>query len=147
MLSAMADKPDVLKAAPTEDDPVVINPLNGEPMEKLQIGNVKIDRCAKTGAIWLDRGELAQLALLDGKHKGLLRGLDKLPDGAVPTPRKRGTLKSPRGGAVMMVVSDPQQKHVEFEVDPETGGCFFDAGELADLTDYSFKERLRSFLG
>lgn len=59
----------------------------------------------------------------------------------------RGAIKSPRSGEVMMVVNDPKQKHVEFEVDPVSGGCFFDAGELADLTEYSFAERLRSVLG
>ncbi|MEM7622876.1 MAG: zf-TFIIB domain-containing protein [Planctomycetota bacterium] len=143
----MADKAEVIKVEPTDDDPAIVNPLNDEPMEKLQIGNVKIDRCAKTGAIWLDRGELAQLALLDAKHKGLIKQLDKRKPDSDAARSRRGPLKSPRTGAVMMVVSDPEQKHIEFEVDPEGGGCFFDAGELADLTDYTFKERLRSLFG
>lgn len=137
-----------MKVEPTPDDPVLHNPLNGAAMDKLQIGNVKIDRCAKTGAIWLDRGELAQLALLDGRLKALIKQIDKPnAEGEKHRRKHRGPLKSPRSGAVMMVVNDPQQKHVEFEVDPDSGGCFFDAGELADLTEYSFGERLRSFLG
>jgi Zn-finger nucleic acid-binding protein len=126
---------------------VVINPINGEPMDKLQIGNVKIDRCRVTGCIWLDKGELAQLALLDAQHKGLLKKLDKPNNDAPPRNARRGPLKSPRTGAVMMVVNDPEQKHVEFEVCPQCGGCFFDSGELSDLTEYTFKERLRSLLG
>ena len=144
----MADKHEITTVEATDDDPIIDSPLTGEPMEKLQIGNVKIDRCPKTGSIWLDRGELAQLALLDAKHKGLLKQLDKKGSGDDSFRRNhRGTLKSPRTGAVMMVVNDPEQKHAEFEVDPESGWCFFDAGELADLTEYTFKERLRSFFG
>ncbi|MEM7755817.1 MAG: zf-TFIIB domain-containing protein [Planctomycetota bacterium] len=143
----MAGKVEIVKVEPTGDDPVVINPVNGEPMEKLQIGDVKIDRCPTTGAIWLDKGELAQLALLDGQHKGLLKRLDKPNTDAPARAVRRGPIKSPRTGAVMMVVNDPEQKHVEFEVCPQSGGCFFDAGELADLTEYTFKERLRVLLG
>ncbi len=143
----MAQKPEIRPVEATADDPVVINPINGEPMEKLQIGNVKIDRCPVTGAIWLDKGELAQLALLDAQHKGLLKKLDKANADAPMRRSRRGPLKSPRTGAAMMVVNDPEQKHVEFEVCPQCGGCFFDAGELSDLTEYTFKERLRSLLG
>lgn len=133
---------------PTGADPAIVNPLNGETMEKLQIGAVRIDRCPKTGAIWLDRGELAQLALLSATQKGLLQALDKpTAESEAARRAKRGSLKSPRTGVVMMVVSDDRQRHIEFEVDPESGGCFFDAGELADLTDYSFKERLRGLFG
>lgn len=143
----MAEQTDIQTVEATDDDPIIMSPLTGEPMEKLQVGNVKIDRCPKSGAIWLDRGELAQLALLDAKNKGLLRQLDKR--GGDPSYRRnqRGTLKSPRTGVEMMVVNDPEQKHVEFEVDPDSGGCFFDAGELSDLTEYTFRERIRSFLG
>jgi len=143
----MGEKVEIQRVEPTADDPIVINPINGEPMEKLQIGDVKIDRCPTTGAIWLDRGELAQLALLDAQHKGLLKKLDKANPDAPARAVRRGPLRSPRTDAVMMVVNDPEQKHVEFEVCPESGGCFFDAGELADLTEYTFRERLRVLLG
>lgn len=140
-------KPEIRPAEPTVDDPVINNPLTGTPMEKFQIGGVKIDRCPKTGAIWLDRGELAQLALMPAELKSLIRQLDRPTGEESPRRGHRGPLRSPRSGAKMMVVRDPEQKHVEFEVDPETGGCFFDAGELADLTEYTLKERLRSFFG
>ena len=46
---------------------------------------------------------------------------------------------------MMVVVKDPNQPHIEFEMCPVSGGCFFDAGELVDMIDYSFVERLRSF--
>ena len=141
----MADA-EIVQIEPTDDDPVVINPLNDKPMQKLKIGPVQIDRCEETGAIWLDRGELAQLATLGAQYKKMLKELDQ-PNPEATRRARRGPIKSPRTGEVMMVVNDPSQKHIEFEVDPSGGGCFFDAGELADLTEYSFGERLRSFFG
>lgn len=129
---------------PSDDEPVVINPLNGKPMEKIEIGGVLIDRCPETGAIWLDRGELARLSSLGKDDRALLLEIDK------PLSRKarrqRGKLVSPQNGTQMMVViRDDKQPHIEFEMCPVSGGCYFDAGELADLTDYNFLERLRSF--
>lgn len=131
---------------PSENDPVVVNPLNGEPMRKIDIGGVKIDRCETTGAIWLDRGELGQLALLDARYKRVIKSIDtRRPD---ETPREtRGQIHSPRTGARMLIVQDPDDPSVEFDVCPECGGCFFDSGELAELTDYSFVDRLRVMLG
>jgi len=141
----MSDLPESIKRVdPTPDDPAITNPLNGAEMEKLEIGGIKIDRCPSTGAIWLDRGELSRLATLDKEHRKALKALDHKRDD-VTARSGRGTLKSPRAGVPMMVVNDPKQSHIEFEVCPESGGCFFDAGELFDLLDYSFSERLRSF--
>lgn len=129
---------------PTDDDPLVINPLNGVPMEKLEIGGILIDRCPETGAIWLDRGELARLGSLGKEDKALLRQMDRKPPRKVR--RARGALVSPQNGTQMMVVvKDSDQPHIEFEMCPVSGGCFFDPGELADLTDYNFLERVRSF--
>lgn len=136
----------IRKEEPTSDDPSIVNPLNGEPMERLNVGGVSIDRCPKTGAIWLDQGELARLALMDADNKGLLKELDQ-PIPNVARRAQRGALKSPKTGEPMMVVTDPQQKHVEFEVCRDSGGIFFDSGELADLVEYTFKERLKSFFG
>jgi len=131
---------------PSEADPAVINPLNGEVMEKLDIGGVKIDRCPKTGAIWLDRGELGQLALLSAKYKGIIKAIDEHREDDVPR-EARGRIRSPRTGALMIIVQDPDDPSVEFDVCPECGGCFFDSGELAELTEYSFVDRLRVMLG
>lgn len=131
---------------PSEDDPVVINPLNGEPMEKLDVGGVKIDRCATTGAIWLDRGELGQLALLGARFKAVIKAIDEHREDEIPR-TSRGRIRSPRTGALMVIVQDPDDPAVEFDVCPDCGGCFFDSGELAELTEYSFRERLSVMLG
>ena len=130
---------------PSDDDPVVVNPLNGTAMEKFSIDGVVIDRCPETGAIWLDRGELAHLGALSKAGRALLMQVDSKPP-SKEKKRDRGQLVSPQNGTNMMVVvRDPDQRHIEFEMCPVSGGCFFDAGELVDLTDYSFVERVKSF--
>lgn len=129
----------------TDDDPMMVNPINGVAMEKFEIEGVCIDRCPATGAVWLDRGELARLGSLSKNGRSLLKQIDRRPDRKL---RKagRGELVSPQNGTSMMiVVRDPQQPHIEFEMCPVSGGCYFDAGELIDMIDYSFVERVRSF--
>jgi Zn-finger nucleic acid-binding protein len=133
------------RVEPSETDPAVVNPLNGESMEKLDVGGVKIDRCASTGAIWLDRGELGQLALLSARYKSVIKAIDEHREDEVPR-ASRGRIRSPRTGALMLIVRDPDDPAVEFDVCPECGGCFFDSGELAELTEYSFRDRLAVML-
>ncbi|RMG45488.1 MAG: hypothetical protein D6719_00215 [Candidatus Dadabacteria bacterium] len=40
---------------------VRLSPITGEPMEKLEIMGVTVDRCPTSGGIWLDAGELEQI--------------------------------------------------------------------------------------
>ena len=37
------------------------SPITGEPMEQVTMMGVTVDRCSKSGGIWLDAGELEQL--------------------------------------------------------------------------------------
>ncbi|HHN77446.1 MAG TPA: hypothetical protein ENK11_02060 [Phycisphaerales bacterium] len=130
---------------PTADDPAIRNPVNNIEMEKIEIGGVRIDRCAFTGAIWLDRGELGRLQALSKEDKALLKEMDTQPEEGTRLGRPaRGMLTSPKSDKPLIVVRDEQQPHIEFEVCPETGGCYFDAGELSDLLEYTFVEKLRS---
>lgn len=39
-----------------------MSPATGKPMEQLTVMGVVIDRCPETGGIWLDSGELEQIA-------------------------------------------------------------------------------------
>lgn len=130
---------------PSVDDPLVVNPLNGVAMEKFAIEGVVIDRCPQTGAIWLDRGEISRLGALSKPGRALLKQIDRKPK-AKHRKMDRGELVSPeRGTEMMVVVRDPRQPHIEFEMCPVSGGCFFDAGELIDMIDYSFADRIRAF--
>ncbi len=138
-------KNEVRFVEPSDDDPQMVNPINGVAMEKFAIDDVVIDRCPETGAIWLDRGELSRLGALSKKGRALLKQIDRKPKGKAKT-HTRGELVSPQNGTEMMVVvRDPHQPHIEFEMCPVSGGCYFDPGELVDMIDYSFVERVRSF--
>ena len=75
-----------------------------------------------------------QLALLNAKYKGVIKAIDVHREDDVPR-EKRGRIRSPRTGALMIIVQDPDDPSVEFDVCPECGGCFFDSGELAELTE------------
>lgn len=39
-----------------------MSPATGKPMEQLTVMGVVIDRCPESGGIWLDAGELEQIA-------------------------------------------------------------------------------------
>jgi len=131
----------------TTDDPAIKNPATGMEMEKIEIGGVRIDRCPFTGSIWLDRGELAQINSLSKEDKAILKEMDSTPPSMARKfdKPKRGMLTGPHSKASLMIVRDDEQPHIEFEVCPETGGCFFHFGELSDLAEYSFVERLKTF--
>lgn len=49
-----------------------LSPINGEPMEQISLMGVAVDRCPKSGGIWLDAGELELIlkAAADSKEKG-----------------------------------------------------------------------------
>lgn len=38
-----------------------LSPITGEPMEQVTINGVVVDRCQKSGGIWLDAGELEEI--------------------------------------------------------------------------------------
>ena len=40
-----------------------LSPITGEPMEQVAVHGVVVDRCSKSGGIWLDAGELEELVL------------------------------------------------------------------------------------
>lgn len=131
---------------PTQAEPAVINPATGMEMERFEIGGVVIDRCPHTGSIWLDRGELGRINLFSKADRALLEEIDRAPESAARFPRShRGMTRGPKSDSLLMIVRDDEQPHIEFEVCPVTGGCYFHAGELADLVDYSFVERLKTF--
>jgi len=49
-----------------------LSPVSGEPMEQVTLMGVAIDRCPKSGGIWLDAGELELIikAATESKESG-----------------------------------------------------------------------------
>ncbi|MDD2941342.1 MAG: zf-TFIIB domain-containing protein [bacterium] len=52
-----------------------LSPISGEPMETLSIDGLQVDRCSKSGAIWLDGGELEQLLDFGSNRQGTAKGV------------------------------------------------------------------------
>ena len=135
---------------PNKPDPragLISCPKDAEPMERITLGAVAIDRCPTCGGVWLDAGELEGLrqAMLIEQHR---RTLDQLDDMGTTEPEARpNPLLCPRDRARMSVHRHPAQTHIEMDVCTKCGGMFFDAGELSDLTEFSLAERLKSLLG
>ncbi|MBZ0173171.1 MAG: zf-TFIIB domain-containing protein, partial [Phycisphaerales bacterium] len=48
----------------------------------------------------------------------------------------------PRDNTPLTQVRDPKQPHVQYDLCPHCGGVFFDTGELADLTEFTLRERI-----
>lgn len=128
-------------------DQLISCPKDGVPMHRITLGSVAVDRCPTCGGVWLDAGELAGFkhAMLVEQHRATLAQLDELGiDEPVDRPQP---LLCPRDHTRMSVHRDPKQKHIELDACTKCGGMFFDAGELADLSELTMGERLKSLLG
>lgn len=56
-----AERETLAKLAKSRHEGERKSPITGEPMEQVTLFGVVIDRCKKSGGIWLDAGELEQL--------------------------------------------------------------------------------------
>lgn len=128
-------------------DAFVSCPKDAEPMERITLGSVTVDRCRTCGGVWLDAGELESLkqAMLIEQHRATMDQLDRF--GTEEPAVRPNPLLCPRDHQRMSVHHDPRQKHIEMDVCTKCGGMFFDAGELSDLTEFTLGERLRALLG
>jgi Zn-dependent protease with chaperone function/Zn-finger nucleic acid-binding protein len=69
----------------------LLSPATGAPMQRLTLfGDIAIDRCADTGGLWLDKGELKAIAdrcalNLAVEPEAARRSLDRQPDGKLTT--------------------------------------------------------------
>lgn len=115
-------------------------------MNRITLGAVAIDRCPACAGVWLDRGELDALrhTMLLEEHRETLQAMDRL--GTTEPAERPQPLLCPRDHARMSVHHHPEQHHIEFDSCSKCGGMFFDAGELADLTEFTIGERLRALL-
>ncbi|MGQ0626559.1 MAG: zf-TFIIB domain-containing protein [Phycisphaerales bacterium] len=118
-------------------------PKDAQLMEKVTVGAMVIDRCARCGSIWLDSFELERLLAVQGAAArvdvGAVRGMT--PGNTI------GAVACPRDGASMHEVADPVQAHVRMHTCRVCNGKLLDAGELKDLSELTLLERLRSFVG
>ena len=126
-------------------DPRLRCPKDGTLMERQSIGPanraVQIDRCARCGALWLDRHELEQVLSL-----GAAKAVDLGPFGSDKPNGPIAPLHCPRDDSILVEIADKQQKHVLIMLCTECGGKLLDAGELTDISEFTMMERLRAAL-
>jgi Zn-finger nucleic acid-binding protein len=92
----------------------------------LEFEGVEIDYCPETGAIWLDAGELEQIAHLAGADPAHLASA--IREGQ---PKKGGEKRCPRCGKRLDRVAVSET--LELDRCPQGHGLWFDRGELAAL--------------
>lgn len=105
-------------------------------------GGVTIDRCGQCGALWLDKGELERLIAMRAARRA-----DIGPFRNDRSVKPLGALTCPRDGGILTEVADEKQEHVLVMLCSECGGKLLDAGELIDLQEFTFVERLKATLG
>lgn len=118
-------------------------PRDRSSMESEAVGRVVIDRCGRCGGIWLDAGELESL-VKDGPGGALWADIG--PAVQSRTRAQLGALLCPRDGRELQAVEHDQQKHVEVDRCARCRGMFLDVGELADLSEFTLRERVAAVL-
>jgi Zn-finger nucleic acid-binding protein len=114
-------------------------------MEKQAVGGaggVTIDRCARCGALWLDKGEMERLLSMGAARQADLGpfGRGAKPNGPI------APLQCPRDGQILAELADGRQPHVLIMLCADCGGKLLDAGELTDPSEFTIAERLRAVL-
>lgn len=125
------------------DELRILCPKDGITMEKVRVGELVIDHCARCGGMWFDPYELAA-ALNHEKaaQKIDTGGLPKLYTHRVYNPTN---MECPRDHTSLISVPDARQPHVMIDICRTCGGVLLDAGELKDLDEFTISERLRAF--
>lgn len=110
-------------------------------MERVQVGEVTLDRCPACGSIWCDAYELEAVLKTQGGASRTDIGVDEVTSGRKAITPKR----CPRDKAELIEIPDPRQPHVKIDLCRTCGGVLLDEGELKDLSEFTFAERLRAF--
>lgn len=125
-------------------DPRLRCPKDGTIMQREAVprAGVSIDRCGHCGALWVDKGEIERIVAMKASA-----GVDIGPFRRDKLVNPLGALNCPRDGTILTEIADATQKHVLVMLCTDCGGKLLDAGELLDLQDFTFAERLRATLG
>ncbi len=119
-------------------------PKDGTFMQKEQVGGasgVTVDRCSHCGALWLDKGELEKLVAMKAAKR-----TDIGPFTNDRYIKPLGAITCPRDASIMTEIADSKQQHILIMLCSDCGGKLLDAGELLDLQEFTFAERLKATL-
>jgi Zn-finger nucleic acid-binding protein len=117
-------------------------PKDGFLMEQVPVGGLSVDRCANCGAMWFDARELEKVL----KHDEVIAQLDIGKQMDVTRGGVLGDRHCPRDGSPLITMVDEKQTHIEELGCTVCGGVLLDAGELRDLSEFTLKEKFRSWL-
>ena len=111
-------------------------------LEPLTFGDVLIDRCQQCLGIWLDHGERKAM-----EYEGELNEFD-FEQEVGDVEFKEHPLYCPVcQEAELSLVMEIHQTEITYEYCVSCNGSFYDAGELADLSETQAFEQVRSILG
>jgi hypothetical protein len=99
-----------------------------------------IDRCNACHGLWFPEDSYKHL-----KEEWMSHFMDT---GNPKIGKHYNTMKeipSPVTGKPMKVVTDKKQPHIEYEVDVDGHGAFFDAGEYTDFVEDTISDFFKSF--
>lgn len=103
-------------------------------------GGVTVDRCTNCKGIWFDLGEAQQL-----KDKWMSDFIDSGDPEVGQKYNEMRDVECPRCGKPMDQLSDPLQKHIQYEACAEHG-MYFDAGEFTDYKYETLMDIFRDFV-
>jgi len=104
-------------------------------------GDREVNRCTNCSGLWFKPVDLKRLRntykaeILDAGNTGIGRQNNKLED-----------INCPECGIKMDKVSDDDQTHIWYESCPDLHGVYFDAGELADLSQETFMDHIKGWI-
>ena len=103
-------------------------------------GGVTVDRCTVCHGLWFDIGEAETL-----KDKWMSDYVDSGDPEVGKQHNEIRDIDCPRCGKRMDQLSDPVQKHIQYEACAEHG-MYFDAGEFTDYKYETLMDIFRDFL-
>lgn len=101
-----------------------------------------MDRCDGCGSLWFDALELDCVLA----SKGGAKAIDLKASGGTASPSPKTAHKCPVDHSDLIDMSDLRQAHIKSQCCTVCGGIQLDAGELADLANFSLKERFAHLL-
>ena len=103
-------------------------------------GGVTVDRCTNCKGIWFDVGEAEVL-----KEKWMSDFIDSGDPEVGQKYNEIRDIECPRCGKAMEQLSDPVQKHIQYEACADHG-MYFDAGEFTDYKYETLMDIFRDFV-
>lgn len=119
----------------------MICPKCGNEMEAVNYGReYTVHRCNACMGLWFPEDSYAHL-----KSEWMSHFMDTGNPKVGREYNKKKDILSPVTGKPMQVVMDKKQPHIEYELDVDGHGAFFDAGEFTDYVEDTFSDFFKSF--